>query len=102
MVALQLHHLKWFPSLCYFLLVVGLYHITAPEDYSDLNEDLLFNLASSGGNPIVECVNITIGDDQIREATESFTIRLNNSFQEPVNFRSDTATVEITDDDGTL
>ena len=64
---------------------------TAGDDYVPVNEILIFG----PGRESVECLNVTINDNEIFEASESFILSLDIEHESvPVN-----ATVYILDDE---
>ena len=64
---------------------------TAGDDYTPVNEILIFG----PGSESVECLNITINDDEIFEASESFILSLDVEHESvPVN-----AIIYILDDE---
>lgn len=71
--------------------------LTAGDDYSSINEVLVI---SPTQDP-VQCIEVTIVDDDIVESSEAFSISLTTN-QPGVNFESDETTVTIMDNDGGL
>ena len=71
-------------------------HHTAPGDYTTLVTELTFTADDGIGS--VQCVNVTIIDDEILEPDQSFTVSLSSS--DPVVFGIDQASIVIGDNDG--
>ena len=66
-----------------------------PQDYMNISVELTFDPNSS-----IQCVNISIVNDDILEGVEDIEILLVSGNEERVNLSPERATVQITDDDG--
>ena len=67
------------------------------EDFVLMEDELTFEPGM-----LHQCIAVRIVDDEILEATESFSLVFNNSKSLSVVLGLDTVTIEILDDDGML
>jgi len=66
-----------------------------PEDYSNTSVTLFFD-----GSNTVECVNISLKNDEVLEGLEMFNVILDSGDEEMVSLSPNMAVIMIIDDDG--
>ncbi len=68
-----------------------------PEDYAGVSVTLSFDETT-----VVQCANITLGNDSVLEGVEEFQVVLDSGDEEGIELSPERAVVMITDDDGKL
>ena len=68
-----------------------------PDDYSSVSATLVFDMTND-----IQCVNISIENDEILEGMEDFEVILDSGDEERVNLSPESAVVNIMDDDGKI
>ena len=71
---------------------------TAPEDYSAAAESVALVFGESTAE--VQCVNVSLENDEVLEGVEMFEVVLDSGDEERVTLSPERAVVVITDDDG--
>ena len=71
---------------------------TAPEDYSATAESVALVFGESTAE--VQCVNVSLENDEVLEGVEMFEVVLDSGDEERVTLSPERAVVVITDDDG--